>query len=328
MTLPPSGTILQADVIEGLRALPEASVHCVVTSPPYWGLRDYGVAGQLGTERTPWEFVDRLVAVFDEVRRLLRTDGTLWLVLGDSYATGAGSCRSPGGKHFGKQNNVVAAGAYPRTQPNRMRIEGLKPKDLVGVPWMVAFALRNAGWYLRQEHIWHKPNCRPESVRDRATTAHERVFLLSKGRRYYYDYAAVEVPIVDSARRRRAQDPARARRATYHVKRDRPFGQKPWGKTSAMRTAEGRARLAQKGTRGLRTVWTVPLRPNKEAHFAMFPAGVVEPCVLAGCPEGGIVLDPFFGAGTTGLVARQHGRKYIGVELNPDYAGLAMSRLE
>jgi DNA modification methylase len=290
--------ILQGDVRETLRALETGSVQTCVTSPPYFGLRDYGVSGQIGLEPTPAEYVEQMVAVFREVRRVLRDDGTLWLNLGDSYASGGGT----GGT--GKETDYTGK----RSLPNK-RAEGLKPKDLIGIPWRVAFALQADGWYLRQDIIWHKPNPMPESVRDRCTKAHEYVFLLSKSERYFFDAEAMKEP---------SAQPERA------GKLERSFST---GKPDAvLRQDVGRA-VMRTETRNRRSVWTVATRPYKGAHFATFPPALIEPCILAGAPFNGLVLDPFTGSGTTAAVALQHGRRFIGCELNPDYIKLAEARI-
>src|SRR5690554_4836246 len=283
--------IIQGDVIEALRSLPEGFIHTCVTSPPYWGLRDYGVPGQIGLEPTPEEYVEKMVEVFREVRRVLRDDGTLWLNLGDSYA----NSNTGGNRRMSLKST-----------------KGLKPKNLVGIPWRVAFALQADGWYLRSDIIWHKPNAMPESVKDRPTKAHEYIFLLTKKPRYYYDADAIRDPHVQKDRRG-------SRRVTYEIKAK--------GEQHAPSKSAGYLGQNPKG-RNKRTVWTVPTRPYKGAHFAVFPPDLIEPCVLAGAPEGGIVLDPFFGSGTTGLVARKHGRHYVGIELNSEYIELSRKRIK
>jgi DNA modification methylase len=308
-----TATLHKGDCLDALRRLPAGSVDCCVTSPPYYGLRDYGVAGQIGLEKTPAEYVARLVAVFGEVRRVLSDRGTLWLNLGDSYATGGGAVgRAPGG---GDQGERFIRGGMINTQPNRMPLPGLKPKDLIGIPWRVAFALQADGWYLRSEVIWHKPNPMPESVRDRPTKSHEQVFLLSKAGRYHYDADAV---------REAASQPAGLPRLT---------GQKKQSGANAGGRYQSDLRSSHLGTnqgnpwRNRRSVWTVATKPCPEAHFAVMPEKLVEPCILAGCPAGGTVLDPFTGAGTVGLVAVRHGRAFVGVELNPSYLKIARRRI-
>lgn len=298
--------IIQGDALEVLRTLPAGSVHCCITSPPYWGLRDYGVAGQLGLESTPEEYTARLVEIFREVRRVLRDDGTAWLNLGDSYA---GSGKGPSNAYARPaqcMSNVSAA-------PNRWISipSGIKPKDLIGIPWRVAFALQADGWYLRSDIIWSKPNPMPESVTDRPTKAHEYIFLLSKSARYHYDADAVREPDGYTDHPRNTINPPEPSGGLLR-------------EHMGIRKAEGRS-----GTgRNRRTVWTVPTQPYTGAHFAVFPPELIRPCVLAGCPVGGTVLDPFAGSGTTGLVALQNGRAFLGIELNAEYMELIRERLE
>ena len=298
--------IKQGDALSVLKTMPDQSINTCVTSPPYWGLRDYGVDGQLGLESTPAEYVANLVEVFREVRRVLRDDGTLWLNLGDSYN---GSKMNRSGQH-----------GYKDGRSNRDKrfsvggVKGLKPKDLVGIPWMVAFALRADGWYLRQDIIWHKPNCMPESVKDRCTKAHEYIFLLSKNQKYYYDYEAVKEPLSITT--------------VNDLKSRKTLNNK--GTHGDTRKDLGRNRdeyVPKDGKRNKRTVWTVATKPFSEAHFATFPEKLIEPCILAGCPEGGTVLDPFIGAGTTAVVAWKNNRNYLGFELNPKYVLIATKRL-
>ena len=284
-------------------------VQMCVTSPPYFGLRDYGHPGQLGLEATPAEFVAAMVEVFGLVRELLADDGVLWLNLGDSYAAGGMGAGS------GKQltNRGTAAGGHmdkPRKAP-----EGLKPKDLVGIPWRVAFALQAAGWYLRQDIIWHKPNPMPESVTDRCTKAHEYLFLMTKSERYFWDAAAMQEASVDpigSAKRYEA-----------------PFWENGKHQTGGY-SADGAKHTAGMkqfdGMRNRRSVWTVPTQPYAGAHFAVFPAALIEPCILAGSRPGDVVLDPFMGSGTTAQVAQALGRQWIGCELNTEYAPLQQAR--
>lgn len=303
------------DALELARQLPDESVHCIVTSPPYWGLRDYGVEGQLGLEKTPEEYVERLVEIFQELRRALRADGTLWLNLGDCYA-------NQGTQQPQKNLKALADRMAPRKNPRAVNCDadgeipraekhippGLKPKDLVGVPWRVAFALQADGWYLRSDIIWSKPNPMPESVTDRPTKAHEYLFLLSKSERYYYDGEAVREPSTE-----RASGNTHRRLGPEF---DRPDGHRG---ASVPYTPDGTGR-------NRRTVWTVPTVPYPGAHFATFPPDLIKPCILAGCPAGGIVLDPFLGSGTTGQVCQDLGRGWIGFELNPDYALLIKKR--
>jgi DNA modification methylase len=301
--------IIQGDCIEGLRTLPDASVHCCVTSPPYWGLRDYGHDGQIGLEATPEAYVARMVEVFREVRRVLRDDGTCWVNLGDSY--GGGSLgRNDAGRNIGGRGGNKEGSGNPGRQGAVEIATGLKPKDLVGIPWRVAFALQADGWWLRQDIIWHKPNPMPESVRDRCTKAHEYVFLLTKSERYYYDAEAVSEALSGKPH-------APGNKCSTdggHLRND--FG------TDAMQRVWG-----ANGRRNRRSVWTVTTKPYSGAHFAVMPAALVEPCIKAGCPEGGTVLDPFAGSGTTLAVAAELGRSGIGCELNPEYIELANQRI-
>jgi len=308
--------LLKGDCREVLRTLPAESVHCVVTSPPYFGLRDYGVAGQIGLETTPEAFTAELVKVFAELRRVLRKDGTAWLNLGDSYsALGARSNNNGSGatglKRDGRDEESRLR-SVAKTKTLGMSLPpidtGLKPKDLLGIPWRVAFALQADGWYLRQDIIWSKPNPMPESVRDRCTKAHEYLFLLSKSERYYYDADAIAEQSVIGVGAVRNITPREKGAASTRNDGDR-FG------------------VVNDGTRNKRSVWEITTAPYAEAHFATFPPALIEPCILAGCPKGGTVLDPFGGAGTTGLVADRLGRNAILIELNPEYAAMAERRI-
>lgn len=292
--------ILQGDALEILSNLPDCSVHCCVTSPPYWGLRDYGASGQLGLEATPQEYVANMADVFREVRRVLRDDGTLWLNLGDTYSSGTGWTDEDDKRHKpGRGQNI----------PSRSGC--LPPKNLVGIPWRVAFALQEDGWYLRQDIIWHKPNPMPESVTDRCTKAHEYIFLLAKSERYYYDAGSIS---------------EYAKYAGHKVKTNGNQGM--CSGYDGHRTRDGfRRGVVIANNRNRRSVWTVATHPFSGAHFATFPPDLIRPCILAGCPEGGTVLDPFFGSGTTGVVATQLGREYLGIELNPEYVELAKKRI-
>lgn len=301
--------ILTGDCRDILPTLPADSVHCCVTSPPYFGLRSYlradhpDKAKEIGSEHTPEEFVATLVAVFREVRRLLRDDGTLWLNLGDSYANDSKWGGSSGGKH--------ASALHGSTGVGRTKVRtGLKSKDLIGIPWMVAFALRADGWYLRQDIIWSKPNPMPESVRDRCTKAHEYIFLLSKGPRYYFDAEAMSEPAIHAGTIVKSK-------GKYNDGNDKAI--------KGYETHVVGERLV-KATRNRRSVWTVTTKPFKGAHFATFPAALAEPCILAGSPPGGVVLDPFFGSGTTGQVAQRLGREWIGIDLNDEYVPLQEAR--
>ena len=291
----------------------DQSVQCCITSPPYWGLRDYGHDGQIGLEETPEAYVAQMVEVFREVRRVLKDDGTLWLNLGDSYARQAGPEESKyATKHTLNVEQIAAydAGAIPAKK--NVPPPGLKPKDLVGIPWRVAFALQADGWWLRQDIIWHKPNPMPESVTDRCTKAHEYVFLLTKSQRYYYDAEAVSEASVDAAsyRPRSPRNP------------DKREGDKFFA-TKVGSHANGKVYA----TRNRRSVWTVTTKPYSGAHFAVMPEALVEPCLLAGSRPCDLVLDPFTGSGTVGAVAVNHGRSFVGCELNPDYIALARQRI-
>ncbi|HET6566317.1 MAG TPA: site-specific DNA-methyltransferase [Rhodothermales bacterium] len=261
--------IVRGDVREKLSSLPDETIHCCVTSPPYWGMRDYGHHGQIGAEDTIEAYIDDLVSCFREVRRVLRQDGTLWLNIANTYTSGGRGWRDKDAKNQGR------AMSYRPDTP-----EGLKPKDLIGVAWMLAMALQRDGWYLRSDIIWHKPNGQPESVKDRVTVSHEYLFMLSKNETYYFDQEAIKE-----------------------------------------RTADGR------GRKNKRTVWQINTEPCKEAHFAVFPRSLVRPCILAGSPPGGLVLDPFFGSGTVGVVAIETGRRCVGIEIKSEYIDIAKQRL-
>jgi DNA modification methylase len=437
------------DALTVLRTLPSDSVHCCVTSPPYWGLRDYGTAkweggepmcehkgrvkprqdtrgsgvahgqfadtrgnqpgksayavpikdickcgavridAQLGLEKTPAEYVTRIVDVFEEVRRVLRPDGTLWLNIGDSYATGAGAVGShPGARRQGARwkgerddskgrgtpKRADGSGGHqymgPMTQPNRMPQEGLKAKDLVGIPWMLAFALRAAGWWLRsdiieevefycpcgcgyvleeriwrwaqdRDLIWKKTNPMPESTKDRPTKAHEYIFLLTKSEKYYYDGAAIAEQSSEKTHPRRAGNTkwpagwAKGSEPHGSVEFSAQIGRSPNSKRKLALPGQGvknnssfdEAMAVMPPTRNKRSVWTVSTAPFPEAHFATFPPALIEPCILAGSPRDGLVLDPFNGAGTTGLVCSRLGRNYIGIELKPEYAEMSKRRI-
>jgi DNA modification methylase len=305
---------MRALAAEGVR------VQCCVTSPPYFGLRDYGHPGQVGLEETPDKYVAAMVEVFREVRRVLRDDGTLWLNLGDSYAAARGGTSPPaetlGGGQGGwtERGERVNRGRFAGYTPARDATSiGLKHKDLVGIPWRVAFALQDDGWYLRQDIIWHKPNPMPESVTDRCTKSHEYLFLLAKSERYFYDAAAIKEPAASAVGGRTGQSGNKARKAATGrgCPKDGVDGNVPW-----------------KGeTRNKRSVWTVPVRAFKGAHFATFPPDLIRPCILAGSRPGDTILDPFMGAGTTALVAREHGRSWIGCEINEEYGRLCVERL-
>ena len=311
----PTFQIICGDALDKLRELDSESVQTCVTSPPYFGLRDYGIDEQLGLEDSPELYVSRLVEIMREVRRVLRNDGTLWLNLGDSYAATGGDYRN------GSQGQNSAVGrTSPEACPEDGRAKrareqkawGIKPKDLIGIPWMAAFALRADGWYLRSDIIWNKPSCMPESVTDRPTRAHEYIFLLTKSARYYYDAEAI-------AERKALATVSDYRSNGNGQRRDRGYV----GAASNGGTNLGGA----DGSRNKRTVWTVNTQPFKEAHFAAFPPELIKPCILAGSKEGDSILDPFCGAGTTGLVSLRHSRNFIGIELNPEYVEMARRRI-
>lgn len=310
----PKHVVLCGDVLEVLKTLPSESVNCCITSPPYYQLRDYGVDGQIGLEETPEEYIHRLVGVFREVRRVLRADGTLWVNIADSYA-GSGKGRNADGTHRtgGKQgtNKGTVLGVLHKTQNG----PDLKPKDLIGIPWMLAFALRADGWYLRSENIWHKPNPMPESVKDRPTKAHEQVFLLSKNESYYYNADAIREPNTTKPHSLGASKHATQFRTIRTATSDAAF-------------REPKRIWAGNGGRNKRSVWTITPKAYKGAHFAVFPPELPETCLLAGSPGGGVVLDPFSGAATTGIVAVKHGRSYLGIELNPAYVQLSKERFQ
>jgi len=276
------------------------NVQTCVTSPPYFGLRDYGHDGQIGLEQTPEEYIKAMVEVFRCVWDVLKDDGTLWLNIGDSYATNR-KYQVPSTNVARKHSESQSAGGRGSTVPN-----GMKPKDLIGIPWMLAFALRADGWYLRQDIIWHKPNPMPESVRDRCTKAHEYIFLMSKSQKYYYDANAIKDPV--------KQD---------WGTRDRDNG-KYHNEGSGLQPHIGLEKSYE--TANKRSVWTVNTKPYSGAHFAVYPQELIQPCILAGAPKGGVVLDPFMGSGTTAQVAQNLGRQYLGCELNPEYSELQHER--
>ena len=304
--------ILNGDSAEVLKTLPPDSVHCCVTSPPYYGLRDYGADGQIGREETPERYIERLTAVFREVWRVLRPDGTLWVNIADTYC-GTGSK----GDHYDPKNPKGRTGQQVSINH---KADGCKEKDLIGIPWLLAFALRSDGWYLRNAVVWEKGNAMPECVKDRLTRSYEFVFLLAKSKRYFYDAAAIAEPTAEASIKR--------------LKGGR--GQHKYVDGTPGQTAQGinRARAAGAITdelipvfRNKRDVWKINTVPYAGAHFAAFPPKLAETCILAGCPPGGIVLDPFFGSGTTGFVAVQTGRQYIGIDINAEYCRLADERI-
>lgn len=298
--------IYQGNCLEVLKTFPNESINCCVTSPPYWGLRDYGVDDQLGLEPTPELYVKKLVKIFREVKRVLRKDGTLWLNLGDSY-TGSGKGAATHPKSIINSKQATNKGTHKKTI-HSFKNKIYKPKDLIGIPWMVAFALRADGWYLRQDIIWSKPNPMPESVTDRCTKSHEYIFLLSKSKKYYYDNEAISEDTVTKDNLNRDRDSMRLN-------------------NTPGRTRMGGLKTNDYDTRNKRSVWTQTTKPYKEAHFAVYPEELIVDCIKAGCPEDGIVLDPFIGSGTTGFVAKKLNRNYIGIELNSEYIKIAKKRI-
>ena len=339
--------VLIGDCIESMRLMQDQSVHCCVTSPPYFQLRDYGVDGQIGLEQTPEQFIQKLVEVFREVKRVLRDDGVLWVNIGDSYAS------KPNGPHGVPKPGSFAPHVGTRTSHARRSSSipiGLKHKDLMGIPWMLAFALRADGWYLRQDIIWNKPNAMPESVRDRCTKAHEYVFLLSKSPRYFYDYEAIKEPANLTGKgnantfrggayvhgstfnnaeggNRTVSGNTRAKRDSFKregSKREQTIPNQSYG-THRSERDESTWDISLKNKR---SVWTVATKGYKAAHFATFPPELIESCILAGCPEGGVVFDPFGGSGTTAGVAMKYGRNAVLCELNAEYAELIPARID
>ncbi len=341
--------ILTGDCREVLKTLPDESVHCVVTSPPYWGLRDYGVVGQIGLEPDFRDYLKIMVEVFREIKRVLRKDGTCWVNMGDNYVGAVNGRSARDSKIIGGDDRTF------RDKPFSNIGNGLKPKDMAGMPWRLAFALQEDGWWLRSDIIWSKPNPMPESIRDRPTKAHEYLFLLAKSERYYYDAEAIREDVALSQHGRIRSDIIGGKSwkereqhsigGRYETRASRPPGSRTNGGALALawesgertgRDGEGGAPLCHGPevarpddgiTRNRRTVWEIATAPFSEAHFATFPPALVEPCIKAGCPKDGTVLDPFGGAGTVGLVADRLGRNAILIELNPEYAKMAEQRL-
>lgn len=310
--------IKQGDALEVLCTMPDESVNCCVTSPPYWGLRDYGVPGQIGIENTLEDYIQKMVEVFWDVKRILKKDGTLWLNLGDTYfgsGCGTNDYRTEASRSLNKSDE--AYNKYPPQKKTKHQF--LKSKDLCGIPWRVAFALQSDGWYLRSDIIWHKPNPMPESVTDRPTKAHEYIFLLAKSSKYHYDSRAIMEPLAQ-------KEKYNSQLLNFSNDRKNKYGE---GRNAINpKTLEKHRLKALEEGRNKRSVWTIATHPYPEAHFATFPESLVRPCILAGCPEGGGVLDPFCGAGTTGLVALKLMRNFIGIELNPSYVTMATKRIE
>jgi DNA modification methylase len=315
--------VFHGSALEDLHGMRDGIFQCCVTSPPYWGLRDYKAEGQLGLEKSPEEYVEKLVEILREVRRVLREDGTLWLNLGDSYSRapekGGSDLNGKNGygegyteaRHILSESKGSSDGKVGRGDRAAVRngCTGLKPKDLVGIPWLVAFALRADGWWLRQEIIWSKPNTMPESVKDRCTKSHEHIFLLAKSERYYFDAEAIKEPAIGADRIRSGQ-----------------FG---GNKHNGSTTKHSDGSIFNQATmRNKRDVWTIATSPFPEAHFATFPPKLIEPCILAGCPYGGLVLDPFAGSGTTLATAISLDRRAIGIELQQDYLPMIQRRIE
>lgn len=367
---PELNRIYVGDCLHVMRSWPDAFVQTVVTSPPYWGLRDYGVAGQLGLEASPEDFVKKMVEVFREVRRVLRDDGSLWLNLGDSYAGSGKGLYADGNSYTDGEKQKTNAGSIGVRMGTKDGDAGhthgvkpplgLKSKDLCGIPWRFAFALQADGWYLRSDIIWSKPNPMPESVTDRPTRAHEYLFLLTKSGRYFYDVDAIKEPAIFGVPNspqsiKSPYGQGYSRRADYcessgrkdggrHLSggfpKNLPDGQGNIRKARDLQRGHGRhhagfddrwdkmSRDEQcSGMRNKRSVWTVATAPFSEAHFATFPPDLIKPCILAGSAGGGIVLDPFMGAGTTALVAAQYNRQFLGIELNPEYVAIAEKRI-
>lgn len=305
--------IITGDALEELKKLPDNCCSTCVTSPPYFGLRNYDTPGQIGLEETPDEYVEKIAEVFREVRRVLKDDGTLWLNIGDSYATRSGP-------------------QPPRNTRNRCDHTakhvptGYKYKDLIGIPWLLAFALRADGWYLRADIIWHKPNAMPESCKDRPTRAHEYVFLFSKSGRYYYDAEAVKEPAVGFPGSQNPNARRRGNTRTFRGGNAYTHDQAKENGADIKRQSHGLV-PNESGKRNRRSVWTIATRPYRGAHFATFPEGLARPCILAGSRPGDTVLDPFMGSGTTGAVAVKEGRDFIGIEINPEYIEMSKQRI-
>ena len=319
--------ILQGNVLDRLKDIDEQSVQCVVTSPPYWGLRDYGTDDQLGLEETPEEFVENMVKVFREVKRVLKDEGTLWLNLGDTYWGGGwrGASLNEGSGKIQKNHIGTHCGESMTMGKGNHQI--YKPKDLVGIPWRVALALQADGWYLRQDIIWHKPNPMPESVTDRCTKSHEYIFLLTKSAKYYYDADAIKEKSTWIENRPSGME----RNAESYRGKVKYNNNKYGGGGTSFQGHSGNFKangelINPNGMRNKRDVWTINTQPYKEAHFAVFPTKLPELCIKAGTKEGDVVLDPFFGSGTTGYVAQKLGRKWLGIELNPEYIKIAEKR--
>lgn len=307
--------ILCADAAVGLKTLPPKSVQMCVTSPPYYGLRDYGADGQIGVEQSPEEYIARLTEVFAEVHRVLKDDGTLWLNIADSYAGSGKDPMTLAVEANGKNKDLYDMKSRIYEVPKKWK--GVKLKDMIGIPWMLAFALREFGYYLRSDIIWHKTNCLPESVKDRPSKCYEHIFLLSKSPKYYFDYKAIREPIkvVTAERYKRG----RSGKAKYAEA----------GKGQGIDKKQDAVTEKERQYKRKRDVWAVSTNTFRmDEHFAMFPEKLIEPCILAGSRAGDTVLDPFFGSGTTGAVAKRLGREYIGIEINPVFCKKAGLRIE
>lgn len=309
-------TTLIGDCRETLKQLPDGCINACITSPPFYALRDYQEENQIGLEKTPDEYVEELVKVFREVKRVLREDGNLWLNLGDTYSSHK-DCKSISQTLSldtgSEQAHVIDKGRSASRDSKMLKEQGLKNKELIGIPWKVAFALREDGWYLRQDIIWSKKNSMPESVKDRCTKSHEYIFLMTKNPTYYYDNEAIK------------EDSIYAPNKTKEVERKKGYYAGKWSNPEKGSRHDGSFKAIRE-KKNKRSVWTVATRPFKDAHFAVFPPDLIEPMVLAGCPEKGIVLDPFMGSGTTGMVAQSLGRSWIGCELNPEYVEMQRKR--
>ena len=315
--------IIQGDSLEVLKTFESESVDCIITSPPYWGLRDYGVEGQLGLEKTPEEYVAKMVEVFREVKRVLKKEGVMFLNLGDSYVSGKSRYSSSPQTISGKSRNEPEN----NNKPDLYYHPYLKDKDLCGIPWRVAFALQADGWYLRQDIIWAKPNPMPESVTDRCTKSHEYIFLLTKSPKYFFDNVAIKEKAVNNPDRERFVYNSNHKRDYKTKFKDTKMGGAgtSFQGHSGYKKADGT--IISGEFRNKRSVWTITTKPYAEAHFATFPPDLIIPMIKAGCPVDGVVLDPFMGSGTTAYVARSLGRNYLGIELNPEYIKLAQDRL-
>ena len=322
-------TLWHGDSLDVLRDLPDGSVDCCVTSPPYFGLRDYGVEGQYGLEASPVEYVETMRALFAEVRRVLADDGTLWLNIGDSYAAPPAGNKTPSG--FQQKSAAGISGAHDAQMADKAtpRTFGLPTKNLLGVPWRTAFALQDDGWILRDDVIWHKPNAMPESVEDRPSRSHEYLFLLAKSRRYWFDLDPIRVPLAwpDAADGSRvfggANKAAALTTGSSSRRTGNRYGAARAGRGSSREQSDNHEAFDPRG-RNPGTVWTVPTQPFAAAHFAVMPVTLATDCVASGCKPGGTVLDPFHGSGTTGMAAAQLGRRYVGIDLNREYLDLSL----